>query len=69
MAINRERGFRLRVSRRLRALRRRLFVGLEQNDRNGRTKAAARQLACELTLESGTLVSVFVADRAFLRQH
>jgi hypothetical protein len=31
--------------------------------------AAARQLACDLTLESGVLVSVFVADPTFVEQH
>lgn len=46
-----------------------LFVSLEQDDLDGRIKAAARQLACDLTLESGILVSVFVADRTFLRRH
>lgn len=37
--------------------------------RVGRIKAAARQLACDLTLESGVLVSVFVADPSFIESH
>jgi predicted nucleotidyltransferase len=46
-----------------------LFVTLRCDDREGRIKAAARQLACDLTLESGVLVSVFVADPRFMEQH
>lgn len=46
-----------------------LFVALEETDPTGQIKTLARRIACELTLESGLLVSVFVADRKFLRQH
>jgi len=46
-----------------------LFVTLRCDDPGGRIKAAARQLACDLTLESGVLVSVFVADPTFLERH
>jgi predicted nucleotidyltransferase len=45
-----------------------LFVTLKRNDPDGHVKAAARQLACDLTLESGVLVSVFVADPTFVEQ-
>jgi predicted nucleotidyltransferase len=46
-----------------------LFVTLRCDDPDGRIKAAARQLACDLTLESGVLVSVFVADPRFIESH
>ena len=46
-----------------------LFVTLKRDDPDGHVKAAARQLACDLTLESGVLVSVFVADPTFVEQH
>jgi predicted nucleotidyltransferase len=45
-----------------------LFVGLKSNDPAGETKAAALQIACDLTLKYGILVSVFVADKRFLDQ-
>jgi predicted nucleotidyltransferase len=46
-----------------------LFVALEGNDPGGQVKEAARRIACDLTLEHGILVSVFVADRDFLDRH
>ena len=46
-----------------------LFVTLKRADSDGRVKATARQLACDLTLESGILVSVFVVDQTFVDQH
>ena len=46
-----------------------LFVALEGDDPNGAIKEAARRIACDLTLEHGLLVSVFVADREFLDSH
>lgn len=46
-----------------------LFVALKEDDPQGEVKAAASRIACDLTLEYGILVSVFVADRAFLQQH
>lgn len=46
-----------------------LFVALEGSDRGGRIKEAARRIACDLTLDHGFLVSVFVADRDFLETH
>lgn len=46
-----------------------LFVALEGNDASGRVKDAARRIACDLTLENGLLVAVFVADREFLDRH
>jgi predicted nucleotidyltransferase len=46
-----------------------LFVALKQNDPEGQVKAVTDRIACELTLECGILVSVFVADRQFLKQH
>lgn len=46
-----------------------LFVELNEDDPSGAIKAAAHGIACELTLEGGILVSVFVADREFLKQH
>lgn len=46
-----------------------LFVTLQEEDPKGEIKATARRVACDLTLEHGILVSVFVADRAFLEQH
>lgn len=46
-----------------------LFIAGEGNDRGGEIKAAARRIACDLTLEDGILVSVFVADRDFLERH
>ncbi len=46
-----------------------LFVALKRDDPGGVIKAAALQLACDLTLKHGVLLSVFVADRTFLEQH
>jgi predicted nucleotidyltransferase len=46
-----------------------LFVALEGSDRDGKIKEAARRIACDLTLDYGFLVSVFVADRDFLERH
>jgi hypothetical protein len=42
---------------------------LKKNDSQGKVKEAASRIACDLTLESGILVSIFVADKAFLTQH
>lgn len=46
-----------------------LFVALKENDPHGKIKEAASHIACDLTLESGVLVSLFVADKEFLKQH
>jgi predicted nucleotidyltransferase len=46
-----------------------LFVVLSRDDPGGQIKTVARLIACDLTLEHGLLVSVFVADKAFLDQH
>jgi predicted nucleotidyltransferase len=46
-----------------------LFIELEGNDPGGEIKATARRIACDLGLEHGLLVSVFVADREFLDTH
>jgi uncharacterized protein len=46
-----------------------LFVALEANDPDACIKTTARNIACDLTLEYGILVSVFVADKTFLIQH
>ena|SRR2546428_12495471 len=46
-----------------------LFVALKEDDPQGEVKAIAGRIACDLTLEYGILVSVFVADREFLKQH
>jgi predicted nucleotidyltransferase len=46
-----------------------LFVALRKDDPRGEIKEAASRIACDLTLESGILVSLFVADQEFLRQH
>jgi predicted nucleotidyltransferase len=43
-----------------------LFVALDDDDLGGRVRSAALDVACDLTLECGVLVSAFVADRAFL---
>jgi len=42
-----------------------LFVALKEDDPQGKVKEAASRIACDLTLESGILVSVFVADQEF----
>jgi len=46
-----------------------LFVALNGDDPGGQIKAAARLIACDLTLEHGLLVSVFVAEKTFFDQH
>jgi predicted nucleotidyltransferase len=46
-----------------------LFVRLKENDAEGKVKAVASQIACDLTLEHGILVAVFIADEKFLNQH
>lgn len=46
-----------------------LFVALKEDDPQGAVKTVADRIACELTLEYGILVSVFIADREFLKQH
>jgi predicted nucleotidyltransferase len=46
-----------------------LFIELEGDDLRGEIREVARRIACELTLEHGVLVSVFVADREFLEKH
>lgn len=46
-----------------------LFVALKTDDSEGHVKATARNITCDLTLEYGILVSVFVADKTFLNQH
>lgn len=46
-----------------------LFVALKDSDPEGKIKAAASDVACDLMLECGILISVFVADSAFLEQH
>ena len=46
-----------------------LFVVVDRDDTEKDIERAAFGIACELTLESGILVSVLVADGAFLRRH
>lgn len=46
-----------------------LFVALKEDDPEEEVKALADRIACDLTLEYEILVSVFVADREFLKQH
>lgn len=46
-----------------------LFVALKEDDPQGGVKEVACRIACDLTLECGILVSVFVADKEFLTQH
>ena len=46
-----------------------LFVAVDREDPEKDIERAAFGIACELTLESGILVSVLVADGAFLRRH
>lgn len=45
-----------------------LFVALKSDDPRKEIDKLAFGIACDLTLESGILVSVLVADRAFLEQ-
>lgn len=46
-----------------------LFVALDADDPEGKVEATAREIACQLTVRYGILVSVFVADKDFLRAH
>lgn len=46
-----------------------LFVAVDEDDPNGEVEAAAREIACQLTVNYGILVSVVVADQEFLRAH
>jgi predicted nucleotidyltransferase len=46
-----------------------LFVALKEDDPQGEIKEAASCIACDLTLESGILVAIFVADKEFLTQY
>ena len=46
-----------------------LFVVVRQDDRREEVDKLALGIACEMTLESGILVSVFVADEEFLLRH
>lgn len=46
-----------------------LFVVLKEDDPQGKIKEVASHIACDLTLESGILVAIFVADKEFLKQH
>ena len=46
-----------------------LFLSLKVDDPDEKIKEAARNIACDLTLDYGILISVFVADRQFLQKH
>ncbi len=46
-----------------------LFVAVNRDDPDKAIENVAFSLACDLTLEYGILVSVLVADAAFLRRH
>ena len=46
-----------------------IFVAVEREDPEKDIERAAFGIACDLTLESGILVSVLVADGAFLCRH
>ena len=46
-----------------------LFVVVNRDDTGKDIEKVALGVACDLTLESGILVSVLVADSAFLRRH
>lgn len=46
-----------------------LFVALKQEDPRKEIEKLAFDIACDLTLDSGVLVSVLVADPTFLRRH
>ncbi len=46
-----------------------LLVELQDDDTNGTVANAALDVACDLTLEHGILVSALVADRTFLEKH
>jgi predicted nucleotidyltransferase len=45
-----------------------LFVALDDPDPQGSVREAALQVACDLTLESGILISAFLADPEFVRR-
>ena len=46
-----------------------LFVAVVREDSGKEVEKQAFDIACALTLESGILVSVLVADKGFLRRH
>ncbi len=46
-----------------------IFVVVDRDDPEKAVEKTAFGIACELTLESGILVSVLVADAAFLRRY
>ena len=46
-----------------------LFVSVERDVPGKDVEETALAIACDMTLESGILVSVVVADDAFLRRH
>lgn len=46
-----------------------LFVALEWDDPQESVKSVGLEIACDLTLAHGVLVTVFVADRSFLEEH
>jgi len=46
-----------------------LFVALARDDPDERVKGVALEIARDLTLERGVLVSVFVADHDFVERH
>ena len=46
-----------------------LFVALDRDDSQHQVRDAALQVSCDLTLESGVLVSAFVADHALIESH
>jgi predicted nucleotidyltransferase len=46
-----------------------IFVALRRDDPAGAVERAALQIACDLTLEHGVLVSPLVADLAYLKRH
>ena len=46
-----------------------LFVALKQEDPRKEIEKLAFDIACDLTLDSGILVSVLVANPTFLRRH
>ena len=46
-----------------------LLVAVERDETRKEVEQQALGIACEMTLESGILVSVLVADRAFLHRH
>ena len=46
-----------------------LFVAVNRDDPEKSIEKLAFRIACDLTLEYGILVSVLVADAAFLRRH